>query len=104
MAAYRIYESLPDARLQVGGGEAQPGHENAKSQLAITVMARVRTDNDREEEVQLWLTIPQIAVIVWAFFGETIRQNRTFANMLERLMRKRWSEMTSHFAKPIEGV
>src|SRR3989344_470691 len=105
MGEYRKYERLPTARLTVGGGEGQPGHENGHSRLAVTVMARVKVTGGYGpiEEVQIWLTIPQVVVVVRSFFSVLLAEGGTFARFLERLLLARWRLMTSDMAKPTPG-
>lgn len=99
MQRFYNFQSLQDARLQVGGGYADGGWEGPDSRLAITVMTRLRgtedcQDRDEEVEVQIWLTIPQLAAIVVAFFNPIIPLGRIYRGFLRRLLEKRWAHMT----------
>lgn len=101
MERSEMFESIQDARVMVGGGDPE-GFENPKSRLAITVRC---TDimTGQPVDVQLWLTIPQFAAIVWEFFSEIVRESNFFSKALRRLMSKRYAVMTSEFARPEPG-
>ena len=99
---YQIFESLLAAEVKVGGGNGENG-ENAQSRLAITVVSKCTSVNGQKpeaelQEVQLWLTIPQLVQIVIAFFWQTVGQGNVFTGLLKRLLEKRWKVMTSPFA------
>lgn len=101
---FRIYESLPEATCHLGGGEAGPHWENAGSRIALSLVARLKKADDSEgsqepEEVLIWLTVPQIAAIVWCWFQSILpqrpRPKEMWTRMLSRLMKVRWNHMTS---------
>lgn len=102
MDRFLIARSVQDADVQIGGGEV-PGHESGRTLLAITVKA---VADGEPIEVQIWLTIPQLASIVKKFFSgilfhENSRKKTLFAKLLQRLLRKRWAVMTSPLLKQI---
>ncbi|MBM3191847.1 MAG: hypothetical protein FJZ63_04265 [Chlamydiae bacterium] len=104
MQRFYIFQSLQNATLRVGGGEAQGGHENPESRLAISVMTELTGTEDyqpkKEEcEVQVWLTIPQVAAIVRDFFQEVAPPGSVYHKFLRRLLEKRWAHMTSPICK-----
>lgn len=98
MQRFYIFQSLQDARIQVGGGEGQGGWETPQSRLAITVMAE-DTGTKEQVEMQVWLTIPQIASLVVAFFEQILPLGGLYRGFLRRLLEKRWAHMTSPIAK-----
>ena len=103
MERSETFESIQGARIFVGGGQTA-GFEKPESRLAITVRA---TDGRTGEpvEVQLWLTVPQFATIVWKFFSEvfTFGKENFFSKAMSRLMRRRYAVMTSPLARPGNG-
>ena len=104
MERFYIFQSLQGAKLQVGGGEAQGGWENSESRLAITVMTESHsTENYQRKkeqvEVQVWLTIPQVAMLVVAFFKRILPLGGIYRSFLRRLLEKRWAHMTSPICK-----
>lgn len=102
MDRFLIAESVQDARIQLAGGDANPGWETPDSRWALTVKA---VDTRGEPiEVQIWLTVPQLASIVKKFFANILvrednGQKTIFAGMLRRLLRKRWATMSAVVAK-----
>ena len=102
MDRFLIAESVQDANIQLGGGNANPGWETPDSRWALTVKA---VDTRGEPiEIQIWFTVPQLASIVKKFFADIlIREDNgektIFAKMLQRLLRKRWAVMSSSTAK-----
>jgi len=105
MQRFYILQSLQNATLRVGGGEAQGGHENPESRLAITVMTELQATEysepkkGEEVDLQVWLTIPQVASIVADFFQEVAPPGSIYHKFLRRLLEKRWAHMTSPIAK-----
>ncbi len=107
MQRFYIFQSLQDNHLKFGGGNADKGWENPESRLAITMMTNLQGTNDDqaktrsedETEVQVWLTIPQMASIVVAFFEPILPLGGIYRNFLRRLLEKRWAHMTSPMAK-----
>jgi hypothetical protein len=86
--------------VKIGGGE-MPGHESDRTRLAITVKA---VADGEPIEVQIWLTVPQVASLVKQFFYDILfqgndRRKTLFAKLLQRLLRKRWAVMTMPLLK-----
>ena len=103
MQQFSIFQSLQDATIRVGGGEAQGGHENPESRIAISVKAQPPHTGESEVgdgyELQVWLTIPQVAAIVADFFQEVAPPRTIYHKFLRRLLEKRWAHMTSPICK-----
>ena len=101
---YSMFESVQGAKLTVNAMEDRSKHENGSSRLVINVQARRYSwdlyDYEAEPvDFQVWLTVPQVAEIVKAFFWPIVSQNRVFRELLSRLLRKRRTEMTAELAR-----
>ena len=102
MDRFLIARSVRGADVKLGGGEL-PGHESEETRLAITV--GVIADGNLIE-VQIWLTIAQMASLVKQFFYDILfrrngREKTFFAGLLKRLLRKRWAVMSSPLLKQV---
>ncbi len=94
------FETVQDAHVLLGGGEGGPDRETPRTRFCINIDAKAYVPEDdgftRDIHIQLWITPTQIAEIVKAFFSDMLcHTSRVYHDMLERILRKRWSVMTS---------
>ena len=98
------FETVQGAELLLGAGEGAPDREGLDSRYCININTKVFVPADngftREVHVQLWITPTQIAQLVKQYFSEMLRHTSpVYRDLLERLLRKRWSVMTSSVYK-----
>jgi len=98
------FETVQGAELRLGAGEGQPDRERPDSRYCINIKTKVFVPADngftREVHVQLWITPTQIAQLVKQYFSDMLRHaSPVYRDLLERLLRKRWSMMTSSIYK-----
>ena len=104
------FETVQDTELRLGAGEGAPDRERPDSRYCITIRTRAYAPAaagfTRDVHVQLWITPVQIAELVKQYFSEMLRHTpRVYRQQLERLLRKRWSVMTSGIYKmKLEGL
>jgi len=94
------FETIQGANVLLGAGEGGPNREKPDSRYCINVDTKAydpATDSfSRDIHVQLWITPTQIAEIVKQYFAEMLRHTpRVYRQQLERMLRKRWTVMTS---------
>ena len=92
------FETIQGASILLGGGEGSPERETLTTRFCINVEAKALVNGDFTEPVhiQLWITPSQIAEIVKAYFSDMLRYTpRVYRDLLERILRKRWTVMTS---------
>src|SRR3989344_8109982 len=106
---YIQFETVQGAELRLGGGEGGPDRETPGSRYCVNVTAQAYVHGDngftRDVDVQIWITPTQIAQLVKQYFSTMLWcTGPVYRQLLERLLRKRWSVMTSDFYKlPLEG-
>jgi hypothetical protein len=95
-------ETADDFRFSIGGNYVylREGHETPWTRFCINLDAKALNyesgEFDRKVMVQLWITPAQVAEIVKEYFRDMLENTpRVFRDMLERLLRKRWSVMTN---------
>ena len=104
------FETIRSASVLLGAGEGGPDRETLDSRYCINVDTKAydpATDSfSRDIHVQLWITPTQIAEIVKQYFAEMLRHApRVYRQQLERLLRKRWTVMTSSiYREEIPGL
>jgi hypothetical protein len=98
------FETVQDATVRLGGGTGTVDRETLAHCFCINVEAKayVEADNGftRPVHIQVWITPTQLADIVKEFFVDFLRHVApVYRSMLERILRKRWSVMTSGIFK-----
>lgn len=103
---YQAYDALP-GHVMIGGDFGNRGTETPSSRMILNLKVRpcapgVGDPTGPAMDIAVALTIPQVAWIVQEFFSGIIgwsSKKNIYRTFLIRMMRKRWSEMTSPAAK-----
>jgi hypothetical protein len=93
-------ETIQSAKVHLGAGEGSTNSEGPESRFCINVDTKAYDPAtgtfSRDIHVQLWITPSQIADIVKQYFAEMLRHvPNVYGKLLERILRKRWTVMTS---------
>ena len=100
-----ILESNVNARVSLNARES-PGYEKTDSRVVLDISGfAVKNEAyaDGSDVIQLYLTVPQMAKLVWMFFGE-VASNNIYTQLLRRLLRQRWKVMTNAVAKDMSWM
>ncbi len=74
--------------------------ENPTARLCIGIRQCKPVEGSQETtEVQIWLTVEQVAELVKRFFWEIISTKGIYTTFLQRLLHRRRQVMTSEYAK-----
>lgn len=99
MSSSFIFDSEKKSEVYLGRTHAAES-ENHTAKLCIGIR-QCNLDGDSQEtvEVQVWLTVEQVAEVVKMFFWETISSSHIYKTFLQRLLHRRWKVMTSQLSQ-----
>ncbi|MFA5954040.1 MAG: hypothetical protein WC817_00700 [Patescibacteria group bacterium] len=97
---YVQLETVQGAELLLGGGEGGVDRETPSTRFCLNIAAKAFVPGEdgfaQDIDVQLWITPTQIAQLVKQYFSMMLWHTKpVYRQLLERLLRKRWSVMTS---------
>lgn len=99
MSSSFIFDSTENSAVYLGKTHGVE-EENHTARLCVGICQCKLVEGSQETtEVQVWLTVEQVAELVKQFFWEIVSPGNIYTKLLQRLLHRRRQMMTSEVAK-----